>query len=171
MKSSVLRRRFCLVVLFTIMSCFILFSCNDRSRCSINYYSHQIFLGYRDAKGRNLLDPETPNYYKRDDIKSFSFENGVKTELTDQNEGKAIHFWPPIGNIRIEFFKISPPPTILLQLSPSVTDTIRILKYGIDKCDGKTIILNKISYNSNVVYDDEFINKIECCIDMNFQKP
>ena len=152
------------------MSCLLPFSCNKGPRCT-NSSSPLMSLRYRDVAGRNLLDPETPNYFKKSDIKSFSFEDGVKTELTDPSEGKAIYYWPPMGNIVIGFLKISPPSTILIQLSPTVTDTIRIIKQGIDKCDGKTIVINKVSYNSNVVFDDVFIGKTESLIFIVTQKP
>ena len=113
-------------------------SCKKAETKSAVTISSQIPIKYQDKSGANLLNPITADHYEQSSIKLFSFNNGVKTEI--KNPDLAIsgnikfintetnHSLIVLANTKQEnqgSEEIRENETLLIELSNSVTDTIK----------------------------------------------
>lgn len=59
-------------------------SCNDKL-CGCTVMELSTFVIVSDSEGRNLLNPETPGYFKEEDIRIYFVRNGVREEVYRAN--------------------------------------------------------------------------------------
>lgn len=138
-----------LLVTFTFLG----FSCSkDLQKASV--IDTYVIVCYKDNQGRNLLDPSTPNYFVKDNIRLFTVDAGTKNPvyfpMADSPYNFAVYDDSRAGlviNIGIEA------DTTLIQLNNSITDTIvsQIRKYH----EGASQFTDKLWYNGSLIWERE----------------
>ena len=72
-------------VLFAFFLLTLLISCSQPCCTNIDI---NVTVSVKDQAGNNLLDPATTGFYKPEEIKLFSLNNGVRTQLVNTNTNK-----------------------------------------------------------------------------------
>jgi hypothetical protein len=124
---------------------FLNLSCTNSVTCQPDWV---VNLNFKDGKSRDLLKSTTPGYFHKKDIKTYTFSNGVKLLYTDSlmsANGKLL-FAEGLDDFSLVVAMAE--KTMLLQLSSSITDTVKVTQSG--ACPK---LIDKVWYNSILVYD------------------
>ena len=147
---------------FMLLFSFLFFSCSSEPIGS-TIYDTDIHIWLRDDNFNNLLNPENPNSFKKDDISVFALEmDGSKTEIynpsfdaprgfiifeveTKSDKENICRLFPYIGKS-----KNTEVTTTLIQWRTGIVDTV--------KCEifkkGKLTYTDKVWYNKVLKYDN-----------------
>lgn len=146
------------LILLLLMLPLLISSCGRDYPTIVDLY---IDFWLRDSNLKNLLNTETPSFYKKEDIRVFYIEDGIKKEfynpsldaprhfLIDKNEGN--------GEFAFRLFvyegksKETEITTTLVEWRTGLVDTV---KSEITRFNNSTIA-TKIWYNSVLKYDND----------------
>lgn len=149
-----MKRLFSLVIFICILT---LINCGRDYPTIVNLY---VGIWLRDNKLNNLLNSETIDYYKKEDIRVFYIDNGEKKEFFNRSLGAPRNFTinknEGNGEYAFRLFvyegksRSTELTTTLVQWRSGVVDT---LKSEITKFDNSTIV-TKVWYNGVLKFDD-----------------
>jgi len=135
---------------------FILLFCNEDHPTIIDI---SVDMWIRDQSGNNLLNAATAGYYKKEDIRIFYLQDGVRKEFNNprMDAPRGFIIYRNDGNGEY-VMKLSPYEGIVdkeitttyIQWNDTQTDTVRCLMSRIYQ----SIYCKKIWYNNVLKYDD-----------------
>jgi hypothetical protein len=140
-----------------------LVSCDNSTPTNVDIVTHIAVL---DDQGRNLLDPLTPGFFKKEDIRIYYLRNGVREEVFHEN-----YTWPRnfdvIQNDLVQYAMVLVPDegssdkeitTTLIKWNDLDEDTLKTEMIRFETTVNVTSI-SKIWFNDELLYDDKINGK------------
>jgi hypothetical protein len=159
MRSSIIFSGIILIVISALSSC--------KHETGNDVYDMDFTFTVKDTASNNLLNPATKGYYNKDSIRLFTWKDGIKTEIYHHNLDAQRNFvivQNEEGEYGIKVFAEegegdhSQTTTILIQWNLKNENNVDTVSTLIDKTyleHGTYIIVDKITYNSAVVWDSQ----------------
>lgn len=151
------------ITIFFFWSFFALAACDTTIPTNIDIVTHVILL---DGQGRNLLSPQTPGFFSKEDIRIFYLRNGIREEVLHPN-----YTWPRnfdiIQNNQDDFAMVIVPDekgengditSTIIQWNDQDEDTLNVEIIRFRKTTDVTSI-SKIWFNDILAYDDRVNGK------------
>lgn len=136
---------------------FVAASCNEQL-CGCTVMDLSTFIVVQDNENRNLLNPETPGYFREEDIRIFFVKNGVREEAYSANLDSPRNFTIDEYNADHEYAMNLFPyegrsdneiTTTIIRWNNADEDTVAC---EVRHSDGSTWI-NKVWYNGELACD------------------
>jgi len=139
-----------ILFLFLLIPMLMITGCKKKDK-SFND-STGIEITYKNAKGQDLLNATTPNYFSADNIHLYNVVNGVKKEVNYPNYDIPHNFVVVLNHsTHVYFLRVFlETDTTLLQLNRNITDTITA---EFTRNINATIV-TKVLYNEKLEWDD-----------------